>query len=150
MKILRLLVSVLVVSCGLVSCNEYGDLYFTRPQPDAGTFTPYGPPAYASPSYVSSLVGVGSQTSGSMAYRYGSSGDMRTVHYRAIPSPKGSYHHVFHDSAQPLPPPNTVMKAKTWCYTSRWPSIWGAPIWVSQYAPTYSSRWARSPSGPPR
>jgi hypothetical protein len=141
MKTLRLFVGTLVAACALTSCG-YDDFYSGTDA--AGTFTPYGPPTYGSPFYVSALSGIGSPSNGSIFYRYGPSYAGRTISYRRIPSPRGSYHYIYHDSAEPLPPPGTPMKATTWRYTSRYPSIWGAPVWVTTYTPKLSSRWVRA------
>lgn len=140
MKTLLPLLMALGLAGGLASCNY--DAAFSDTASPAGTFTPYRPPTYGSPLYVSALSGVGSPPSGSASYRYGpwSETPGRTLTYGRIPSPRGSYHYLYQDSAAPVPPVGTPMKVKTWRYTSRYPSTWGAPIWVTTYTPKASGR----------
>ncbi len=139
MKTLLPLLMALGLAGGLASCN-YDAAFYDTASP-AGTFTPYGPPTYGSPLYVSALSGAGSPH-GTTFYRYGpwSQTPGRTLAYGRIPSPRGSYHYIYQDSAAPRPPVGTPMTAKTWRYTSRYPSTWGAPIWVTTYTPKASGR----------
>jgi len=142
MKTLFQFVGMFAVACALASChcNDHAD----RAGATVSTPKPYGPPMYGAPFYVSRPTSIGTHTKDSNFYRYGPDG--QRVSYRRVPSPQGSYHYIYHDSAQPQPV--TPMKETTWRYTSHYPSSWGAPVWVTTYTPKYSPRWVRSSSSP--
>lgn len=130
MKRLFLLIHALVAACALVSCNSAGSLYGTGSSSSSFGPPTMGPP-YSKPGY--------DPYSPYYANQAG--------YHRRIPSPPGSYHFIYHDSARPLPL-NTPLKEKTWRYTSRHPSHWGTPIWVTTRTPRCFLRWTPQGASP--
>ncbi|WP_395736176.1 hypothetical protein [Prosthecobacter sp.] len=121
MKTNCLFVCGLVAALGLTSC-DINHLYTTT-RATSGSFKPYLPPS-AGPIY----------TPLSRPYRNSSYLVEQDVSYARLPSVRGASHYVCYDSVQPQPIP-LPQKVKTWRYTSRYPTEWGAPIWVTTYRP---------------
>jgi hypothetical protein len=140
MKHLALFLGALGFAGALASCTS-NDADYPMGSTTSTSQT-VGPPAYGSPYYVSSIVGPGPPYRHSGYYPYSPSHPDGMGYYERIPSPRGSYDYVYHDLAQP--PPVPPLKEKTWRYTSRYPSTWGAPVWVTTVTPLHPARSSRS------
>ncbi len=139
MKPSLLLVCSLVMAGGLVSCT--GDLYRrTVPARTTSTSAKVAPPAYGSPAYVSSLHPYGKPYERSGFYPYSASRPGGMGYYDRVASPNGSYEYLYHDMEAPHPAPGTPLKEKTVRYTSRYPSSWGSPVWVTTFKPVVYPR----------
>lgn len=137
MKHLILLVCALVVA----SCNNADPFYGTGPaSTTTATSTAVGPPVFGSPAYVSSQIGYGPPKARSGFYPYSASHPGGMGYYDRVASPQGSFDYIYHDLEQLHPAAGTPLKKKTWRYTSRYPSSWGAPVWVTTYTPQRNSR----------
>jgi hypothetical protein len=139
MKSSLLLVCALVMAGGLVSCT--GDLYRrTVPARTTSTSAKVAPPEYGSPAYVSSLRPYGRPYERSGFYPYSEARPGGMGYYDRVASPHGSYEYIYHDMEVPHPAPGTPLKEKTVRYTSRYPSSWGAPVWVTTFKPGIFAR----------
>ena len=141
MKHLIQLVCAMVAACVVASCNNADPFYGTGPaSTTTATTLDLGPPVFGSPAYVSSQIGNGPPYARSGFYPYSASRPGGMGYYDRVASPRGSFDYIYHDLEQPHPSPGTPLKKKTWRYTSRYPSSWGAPVWVSTYTPLRSAR----------
>ena len=123
----------------IASCN--GELYrLTVPARTTATSAAVAPPAFGSPQYVSSLHPYGPPYARSGFYPYSASHPGGMGYYDRVASPRGSYEYIYHDLEVPHPAPGTPLKEKTVRYTSRYPSAWGAPVWVTTYKPLPATR----------
>lgn len=128
------LLCALVAACGAVSCT--GDLYErTVPAVTTATTPRAAPPAYGSPYYETSLRPYGPPSETSTFFPYSMSHPGGMGYYDRVASPLGSYEYIYHDLEAPHPAPGTPLKEKTVRYTSRHPSAWGAPVWVTTFKP---------------
>ncbi|MBN8422356.1 MAG: hypothetical protein J0L73_25800 [Verrucomicrobia bacterium] len=142
MRTSLLLVCSLVMAGGLVSCT--GDLYRrTVPARTTATSAKVAPPAFGSPAYVSSLRPYGRPYERSGFYPYSESHPGGMGYYDRVASPHGSYEYLYHDLEAPHPAPGTPLKEKTVRYTSRYPSSWGSPMWVTTLKPAMFARGER-------
>ena len=136
-----LFLGALVAVSGLASCNTANPFYGTGPASNTtATNMTLGPPVFGTPSYASSLTGYGPPYARSGFYPYSASHPGGMGYYDRVASPHGTYDYIYHDLELPHPPPGTPLKKKMVRYTSRYPSSWGAPVWVSTYTPMHTMR----------
>ncbi len=130
MKHFSLLVCAVMAAGALSSCYLPDPLYTTS------TSKLVPPPAYGSPEYVSSVHGYGRPYERSGYYPYSPTYAGGMGYYDRVQSPKGSYHYVYYDLEQPHPLATQLpLKKRTWRTTSRYPTTWGSPVWVTTFKP---------------
>ncbi len=141
MKHLSLLFGALLAASVLASCT--GELY-SRAVPVTSTSTSASlpPPVYGTPEYVTSLHRYREPSPVSTFYPYSASRPGGMGYYDRVASPRGSYQYIYHDLEAPHPAPGTPLKEKTVRYTSRYPTTWGAPVWVTTFKPVPAPRAA--------
>lgn len=145
MKHLPLLVVALLAAAALSSCT--GDLYRRAvPVTSTATSASLPPPDYGTPEYVSSLHAYGAPARTSTFYPYSESHPGGMGYYDRVASPRGSFQYIYHDLEAPHPAPGTPLKEKTVRYTSRYPSSWGSPVWVTTFKPLPARRSAPATS----
>ena len=105
----RLLLLPLIVAAAMLAACTPSDKVFGSNGPNAGEYKPYVPAYYDASQCKTEF--------------RSPAGD-----YCRLPAQRGAFHYLMHDPAQPLRQP---LKDKTWKYTSRMPSQWGAPIFVT-------------------
>ncbi len=130
MKHFSLFVSALVAAGALASCTT------ADPVINTSISKTMPPPAYGSPEYVSSVHGYGRPYERSGYYPYSPTYAGGMGLYDRVQSPKGSYHYVYYDLEQPHPLATQLpLKKQTCRHTSRYPSTWGSPVWVTTFKP---------------
>ena len=139
MKNLFLIVCAMGTLCEFASCT--GDLYSrTVPAVTTSTSAAVSPPEFGSPTYESGLRPYGRPYERSGFYPYSASHPGGMGYYDRVASPHGSYEYIYHDMEVPHPAPGTPLKEKTVRYTSRHPSAWGSPVWVTTIKPRLFAR----------
>ncbi len=125
---------------GIVSCTDPEFYHGTVPARTTSTSASVAPPEFGSPAYVNGLQPYGAPYERSGFYPYSAARPGGMGYYDRVASPHGSYEYIYHDLEVPHPAPGTPLKEKSVRYTSRHPSSWGSPVWVTTFKPRIFAR----------